>query len=101
MITFSIHVTTNCLIIKIFLFLLETYGNDAIFGCLSEVYTMKGFLTDELILDLKNITASNISFVNKKCKHLGENQIQWRPEKKSWNLQEVLSHLNGYANFYH
>jgi hypothetical protein len=39
--------------------------------------------------------------VKKKCTHLGENQILWRPQKDSWNIQEVLSHLNRYSSYYH
>lgn len=62
---------------------------------------MKGFLSDELLLDLRNITESNISLVSKKCKYLGENQMKWRPSNDSWNIQEVLSHLNSYSSYYH
>jgi len=62
---------------------------------------MKGFLSDELLLNLRNITESNISFVTKKCTYLGENQITWKPSNDSWNIQEVLSHLNSYSAYYH
>src|SRR5690554_7094230 len=63
--------------------------------------TMKGFLSDELLLNLRNITHANISLISKKCTHLGENQITWRPSKDAWNIQEVLSHLNSYSTYYH
>jgi hypothetical protein len=62
---------------------------------------MKGFLTDDLLLNLRNITELNIALVSKKCTHLGENQIKWKPSKDSWNIQEVLSHLNSYSTYYH
>lgn len=62
---------------------------------------MKGFLSDDLLKNLKNITEANIALVNKKCLHLGQNQIQWRPSNDSWNIQEVLSHLNSYSSYYH
>ena len=62
---------------------------------------MKGFLSDDLLLSLKNITDSNIVLVSKKCLHLGENQIKWKPSKDSWSIQEVLSHLNSYSSYYH
>lgn len=62
---------------------------------------MKGFLSDELLLSLKKITETNITLVTKKCTHLGENQLQWRPSNDSWNIQEVLSHLNNYSLYYH
>ncbi|PWH87052.1 DinB family protein [Brumimicrobium oceani] len=62
---------------------------------------MKGFLRDDLLLNLKNITESNIALVSKKCVHLGDNQLKWKPSKDSWNIQEVLSHLNSYSSYYH
>src|SRR5690554_7483153 len=62
---------------------------------------MKGFLSDDLLKNLKNITEANIALVNKKCLHLGQNQIQWKPSNDSWNIQEVLSHLNSYSSYYH
>lgn len=62
---------------------------------------MKGFSTEELIASLKQITQSNIDFVNKKCVHLGENQLEWRPNQGSWNILEILAHLNSYSSYYH
>lgn len=61
----------------------------------------KGFLSEELLLNLKNITQANFSFVQKKCTYLGENQLIWRPYPESWNVQEILSHLNSYSAYYH
>lgn len=75
-------------------------GNDVIFEPIKKK-NMKGFLSDDLLLDLKNITESNISLITKKCTHLGGNQIKWKPSKDSWNIQEVLSHLNSYSSYYH
>jgi len=79
---------------------LETTRNDVIFELLKR-RIMKGYLSDDLLLNLKNITNANISLISKKCLHLGENQITWRPSKESWNIQEVLSHLNSYSAYYH
>jgi uncharacterized damage-inducible protein DinB len=62
---------------------------------------MKGYLSDELLLSLRNITHANISLISKKCTYLGDNQITWRPSAESWNIQEVLSHLNSYSTYYH
>lgn len=62
---------------------------------------MKGFNTEELISDLSQITEDNMSYVSKKCVHLGENQLDWRPNSGSWNIQEVLAHLNSYSDYYH
>lgn len=61
---------------------------------------MKGVLSEELITSLKNITQTNLSFIQKKCVHLGENQMTWRPSSTSWCIQEVLSHLNSYSAYY-
>tara|TARA_B100000508_G_scaffold55003_3_gene42719 strand:+ start:96218 stop:96808 length:591 start_codon:yes stop_codon:yes gene_type:complete len=62
---------------------------------------MKGFNTDQLIASLTEITQNNIDFVSKKCVHLGENQLEWRPKQGSWNILEILSHLNSYSSYYH
>lgn len=61
---------------------------------------MKGVLSDELIINLKDITQANLSFIKKKCVFLGDNQIIWRPSSSSWNIQEVLSHLISYSAYY-
>ncbi len=61
---------------------------------------MKGVLSDELIANLKGITQENLSFVQKKCVHLGEQQMIWRSSSTSWSIQEVLSHLNSYSEYY-
>ncbi len=62
---------------------------------------MKGFNTEELITHLEKITDDNKQFVKKKCIHLGEEQLNWRPKVGSWNILEVLSHLNAYSIYYH
>ena len=61
---------------------------------------MKGVFSEELIIDLKDITKENLSFIKKKCSHLGENQMTWSPSSSNWNIQEVLSHLNSYSAYY-
>lgn len=61
---------------------------------------MKGVLSEKLIINLKELTQTNLLFVQKKCVHLGENQMVWRPSSTSWNIQEVLSHLNSYSAYY-
>lgn len=62
---------------------------------------MKGFNTEELIENLSHITQNNIDLVQKKCVHLGDNQLQWRAKQGSWSISEVLSHLNSYSSYYH
>jgi len=62
---------------------------------------MKGFNTEELIENLSQITQNNIDLIQKKCIHLGENQLQWKVKSDNWSISEVLSHLNSYSAYYH
>lgn len=62
---------------------------------------MTVFKTTELLNNLVAITEENISVVQKKMVHLGKNQLNWSPNIDSWNIIEVLAHLNKYAAFYH
>jgi uncharacterized damage-inducible protein DinB len=59
------------------------------------------FNTNELLTNLGKITEENISVAQKKIIHLGLNQLNWSPNQESWNIAEVLAHLNKYASFYH
>ena len=56
--------------------------------------------SDVLIHEVKLITQISIEFVKKKLIHLGPNQLEWRPNPRSWNIQEILAHLNAYTRFY-
>ncbi|MFA5575526.1 MAG: DinB family protein [Brumimicrobium sp.] len=62
---------------------------------------MNGISAEKLLEKLTDITIANKEFVQKKCTHLGNNQLNWRPTESSWNILEVLSHLNSYSNYYH
>lgn len=62
---------------------------------------MKVFKTDELIGELVEITQANHDFIKKKCFHLSQEQLDWRPNVTVWSISEVLAHLNEYAKFYH
>lgn len=62
---------------------------------------MNGIPSDELLARLKETTEANIQFIQKKCIYLSDNQLDWRPSTSSWNVREVLSHLNSYSNYYH
>ena len=62
---------------------------------------MKVFKTDELIEELVEITQANYDFIKKKCFHLSQEQLDWRPNASTWSTTEVLAHLNEYAKFYH
>lgn len=60
----------------------------------------KGYLTESLLNDLINITQSDTRYIEKKCLHLKAHQLTWRPTKDSWNILEILSHLNSYYDYY-
>jgi uncharacterized damage-inducible protein DinB len=55
----------------------------------------------ELLSEIKRITEENIELVKKKFSHLSVEQKTWKPNEYSWNIQEVFSHLNEYARYYH
>lgn len=59
------------------------------------------YKTTELLNNLVSITEENITIAQKKMIHLGNNQLSWSPNLDSWNISEVLAHLNKYALFYH
>ena len=61
---------------------------------------MKGTSSENEIQELKDITLANKQFAEKKLIHLNDTQKSWRPAVDSWNLIEILAHLNAYATFY-
>jgi hypothetical protein len=61
---------------------------------------MKIIQTSELFHELQMITEENIDLVQKKVTHLGKNQLTWSPTKDSWSIQDILAHINKYAEFY-
>lgn len=56
--------------------------------------------TEILIHEVKLITQYSMEFVRKKLTHLAPNQMNWKPNANSWNISEILAHLNAYAKFY-
>lgn len=57
--------------------------------------------TNELIETLTSITNKNMEDVKSRVSGLNDVQLQWRPSDSSWNILEVLAHLNEYARYYH
>lgn len=57
--------------------------------------------TSELIQIVSNITHENVANVKKSVGKLSESQLSWRPNPGIWSVQEILAHLNEYANYYH
>lgn len=72
-----------------------------IFVALTLRIRMTIFNRIELLNNLTAITEENIAVAQKKMIHLGKNQLSWSPNAESWNITEVLAHLNKYAAFYH
>lgn len=57
--------------------------------------------TDELFLEVTSISRSNFEFIHNKLNKLKESQLNWKPNSNSWCINEILSHLNQYAKYYH
>ncbi len=55
----------------------------------------------ELIAQVENLVNENLEFVQKKCQHFSEEQINWRPSSNEWSIAHVFAHLNKYANYHH
>lgn len=60
----------------------------------------KGILTEDLLENLKSITLANREFVANECTSLSPTQLKWRVSKESWNIQEILSHINSFSDYY-
>lgn len=57
--------------------------------------------TDWLLNEVAMITESNLDWIKKRYRLYSENQLNWKPNKDTWCLNEIFAHLNEYANFYH
>jgi hypothetical protein len=61
---------------------------------------MQIFDTKKLLAELKQINASCLQFVEEKVALLSDEQLQWKPNTKSWSILEVFAHLNSHAHYY-
>jgi hypothetical protein len=52
---------------------------------------------DEII----RITEQNLKAVSEQVISLTEHQKNWRKDSESWSINEIFSHLNEYASYYH
>lgn len=57
--------------------------------------------TESLFQELEKITKTSIETVQKHVSRLSQNQLEWKPNSDTWNLQEIFAHLNEYALYYH
>lgn len=57
--------------------------------------------TDWLLNEVAMITETNLDWMKKRYRLYSENQLNWKPNKDTWSLNEIFAHLNEYANFYH
>jgi hypothetical protein len=56
--------------------------------------------SSELIKELRLITQENISIIKDQFISLSSIQRQWKFENNTWNIDEIFSHLNDYADYY-
>ncbi len=57
--------------------------------------------TESLFQELEKITKSSIETVQKHVSRLSQSQLEWKPNRDTWNLLEIFAHLNEYALYYH
>jgi hypothetical protein len=57
--------------------------------------------TEELFSEVTTISKKNFDFVRNKLSNLKSNQLSWKPNSQTWSVNEILAHLNQYANYYH
>lgn len=56
--------------------------------------------SETLLNEVNQITQTGNEFVKKKIKFLAPNQSSWRPTLNSWNIEEILAHLNACNTYY-
>jgi hypothetical protein len=57
--------------------------------------------SSELIKELRLITQENISITKDQIVSLSTAQRKWKYESSIWNIDEIFTHLNDYADYYH
>ena len=60
-----------------------------------------GMTTNNLIKIATEITQANIAIVKNTVKSMSSSQLNWKVSKNTWNINEILAHLNEYSNHYH
>lgn len=53
-----------------------------------------------LLESLETITMANLGFVEAHVQPLNDKQLNWNPQPESWNIIQVLAHLNVYSTYY-
>jgi len=57
--------------------------------------------TAQLLQTVRDITQANIDYVSKYGKKLSDAQMSWSQNNATWNISQVLAHVNEYGNYYH
>lgn len=57
--------------------------------------------SDQLLREARDITTENKDFVSSQLAQLSEEQLKWRSSASSWNIMEILAHLNVFSSFYY
>jgi hypothetical protein len=61
---------------------------------------MNGIDSNNLLQNLESITKANLDFVENQVQNLSQEQLNWKQHQESWNVLQVLAHLNAYAKYY-
>lgn len=61
---------------------------------------MQTFDTKNILAELRGINVACIDFVEQKIRGLSDQQLNWKPNTKSWSMLEVFAHLNATAHYY-
>lgn len=62
---------------------------------------MKNKNSIELLDQLKLYTEKNVKNLSGYLEGISGEQMNWKPSGDVWSINEILAHLNSYANYYH
>jgi hypothetical protein len=62
---------------------------------------MKNVKSTLLLSDLTKLTQELINQTSKSFSKLNSTQLNWKPNIETWSINQIFSHLNLYAEFYH
>lgn len=57
--------------------------------------------TQWVLNEVASITERNIQVLKSRYANYSSKQLNWKPDANTWSLNEIFSHLNHYAAFYH
>jgi hypothetical protein len=57
--------------------------------------------TNDLFNEIIAITQRNVNLLHSRIQPLSDFQKNWKKDNDSWSINEIIAHLNQYANYYH